>query len=1519
MACFSSVSAACLVMLLLCGGHLLVTAAYLTNMGSLGLSYSYNGRVQLADFNNDGNTELLVVGFYSPRLYTFSSPNFVPVTSFSFNHEFRYGCATVADLDNDGDLDFIVSGQYYVPPTYYTVSYVYKNMGNLTFETISPNPFPGVRYCRIFNADINHDNLLDVFVGGVSTNGDRSVVGLNHGNFSFSVSPIPITSCRYCQGGFFDYNLDGDMDLLLFGYFQGEGYSVHLLLNSDSKGTFFDLGSYGFPAIYSGGDVQFVDINRDGMNDVVIAGYSPLLSDYVIIAYRNFGLGSYSPVNLGIDVAADNVALSIADFTGDGYVDIMVVGRSVYHSNGTVLMRSLGSSFAFVSEDQFVQGSYPMVSSGFINSDSYPDAVLMNSAGVTVVYGLYGSSSPSIVSSLSLLFFEAEYGSDEGAFVNTYSGASYAPTQLALWKASNGEFENAPMVTTLSPLSTTRLIFDASPNVGSTYPLLRVYQTRNYSHCYALSPLYANNRLYIWSTPLCSGSPMLQRIPSSLQYHDFPATRAADFNLDGRVDLLRAGWSGFAETTVLFGGASPFTFEDSGAQLFSCNYNTYDNVIKADFDNDGDDDIIVSCYDGLALQMHLYANTKISVNSSSSPFVEVPNFVFPASLSVLYDGLGSSGDFDGDGLVDVVLVGRSSFSSISSPLLLRNLGNMTFAATNVSDISADVPKLTTRSGALLVDVNNDGRDDLIVYGRGNAPGLLTFAALFRVFLSLPDEKLEMTVDSSPGTFPYNSTGSLYYPSAVTFPVDFDADDEVDFMSAANMYIYSGSYYLYRSPVVFHGFGNGSFVKVSLNPVFPTVELGSPTSSVFNVADFNRDGLQEILVTSFYHRIWATVLKNLTAVLMDSNYFLPRFGYGFGCVSDLDGDGTLDLVIDAQYSPSTLSGVYTFRVIPGANPVAAPLAWSAATQTTSFVTSSSGSNDTVLSWSSSIDGTVDRYRFSYNVLVTAGPFDQSGVPLLNNGAQRALTQSWIGNARSNSLVLPELRKRALAAVAAVRAGDARDTGQFETVARASSTEFCWGVQLVARSGAASAYSVSCYPPVVDSTTVSVVADNGDESGLGTLLAIVFGSFGGGIIGLCCCLLLLCLLLMCLVVVVFLVVVCVAVLVVALLACVVVLVAAVGGSAGGTALAMRGKMKAQRDRMWELERVSAASRVDPQKLAAAMARTTTFRELSEDDLEFGRVVGTGAYGSVYIGRWQRSVVAIKVLNVGDVTAETLDDWRSEATLMAKVSHHPNIVKFIGAVVTPERLCLVLEYCPEGSLLSVLKKRSLTLLQRVSILRDAAAGLGFLHSQGVVHRDVASRNVLIGEHFKAYLSDFGYSRLFDGAGDEQTTKSNVGPVRWMAPESLRKRVYSTATDAYSFGMLIFEVLHDGEVPFSSISNLIELSHHILHEGLRPAMRPDASPELASVAQRLWSSDPGARPEMDAVYHELEDMFNRLAEKSMDEFYGGDSDSMSGFAGGGESSSQYGSLVEDGHGGGGVGRTVHSGASDVTYSSIG
>jgi serine/threonine protein kinase len=186
----------------------------------------------------------------------------------------------------------------------------------------------------------------------------------------------------------------------------------------------------------------------------------------------------------------------------------------------------------------------------------------------------------------------------------------------------------------------------------------------------------------------------------------------------------------------------------------------------------------------------------------------------------------------------------------------------------------------------------------------------------------------------------------------------------------------------------------------------------------------------------------------------------------------------------------------------------------------------------------------------------------------------------------------------------------------------------------------------------------------------------------------------------------------------------------------------------------------------------------------DLGFTKEIGAGSFGKVFIGEWRGVSVAIKMNN--RLSSKDAESFLSEAKLTLQLPPHPNVVQTFGVSLDSEFPYIVLEFCNGGSLDKILsKQQQLTAAEQQTLVKGIAFGLLHLHSHNIVHRDLAARNILVGDH-KPKISDFGMSRVLKDGAQQGQTASRLGPVRWMAPESIRDAVYSTKSDVWAFGIV-------------------------------------------------------------------------------------------------------------------------------------
>ena len=313
---------------------------------------------------------------------------------------------------------------------------------------------------------------------------------------------------------------------------------------------------------------------------------------------------------------------------------------------------------------------------------------------------------------------------------------------------------------------------------------------------------------------------------------------------------------------------------------------------------------------------------------------------------------------------------------------------------------------------------------------------------------------------------------------------------------------------------------------------------------------------------------------------------------------------------------------------------------------------------------------------------------------------------------------------------------------------------------------------------------------------------------------------------------------------------------------------------------------ADRIDrPDRPGIASTVSSNTSHIPWGDITVRGKIGEGGQSKVYHGRWSGADVAVKVLRALE-SPQAREALRREVEALTKL-RHPRICSLFGFSeihrwpdATPDRpephtvpkhAVLVLEYMP-CTLFQLLRSRPYAELRGYvqEIASDTACALAHMHELGFIHRDVKPTNVLITETLNAKLSDFGISKSLSGRAEAEEHTPAMGTLRYMAPEVIKGGRYDSSCDVYSFGLVLWEMIHPGHIAFGQYNAVTACEAAM--RGERPSLINTSRNDNSAVADEVealfirlsaqcWASFPHERMSMVDVAMELHQEDDALA----------------------------------------------------------
>ncbi len=890
-----------------------------------------------------------------------------------------YSSVAWGDADGDGDLDAVVTGMDTGGPggNFMSNAKVYRNNGNNTYTDLNAG-LRGVLEGSVAWGDVDNDGDLDILLTGRDAGNDEPIakVYLNGGGGTFTeAANTGLTGIRAGSIAWGDYDNDGHLDVLLSGG-SATGASISKVYHNNGNNTFTAINS-GIEVVGIS-SVAWGDFDNDGNRDIVIAGLD-LGNAKIAKVYHNNGNGTFTDLNVGL-TGVNDASIAVGDADNDGKLDILLTGRDsganyitkLYHNNGNNSFSDLNAGLTGVD-----RGS---ASFGDADNDGDLDILLTGSGPIAKVYRNNGNNTFTDlnagltgVSESSAAWGDADNDGDLDILLSGTT-MTYLPTGgVTKFYRNNATTlntaPNAPTNLQSSLASTSGLTFTwaaatdpQTPSAGLSYNL-RVGTTPGGSDVFAtMSDTDANGS---------NGANGLRRLPAA------GPIQGTSYTLQGLDPTRKYYWSVQAVDTAFAG--SPFAAEQTAVGLLTdlgsggiADVN-FSSVAWGDYDNDGDLDALVTGNSSASVYV-----SRVYRNDGNNAFTDLG-----AGLVGVSGGSVDWGDYDNDGNLDILLSGFTS-SSTRTSRIYHNNGNGTFtdiaagltgvgySSVGWGDVDSDgdldvlisgsIPNETRQTrvyrntggsfaeilntglprikkgSVAWGDADNDGYPDVLITGNTTGDNLIA-----EVFHNNGDGTCSNVNAGLPGV----------YQSSVAWG-DYDNDGKLDILltgkDASNAYVSR----------VYHNDGNNVFSDSGAT--LTGIAYGSATWG-----DVNNDGKLDILVAGF-----DTANTKITKVyrnaggnsFTDYNAGFSGIGYSSAAWGDIDNDGKLDILVSgSDNSADRVTKIYHNNVATVNTAPAFP-----SNLTSSFPTTTS----LTLNWNAPADAQTPAGGLSYNLRVGTTP-------------------------------------------------------------------------------------------------------------------------------------------------------------------------------------------------------------------------------------------------------------------------------------------------------------------------------------------------------------------------------------------------------------------------------------------------------------------------------------------------------------------------------------------------------------------
>ncbi|GAB1228111.1 hypothetical protein ENUP19_0374G0022 [Entamoeba nuttalli] len=272
------------------------------------------------------------------------------------------------------------------------------------------------------------------------------------------------------------------------------------------------------------------------------------------------------------------------------------------------------------------------------------------------------------------------------------------------------------------------------------------------------------------------------------------------------------------------------------------------------------------------------------------------------------------------------------------------------------------------------------------------------------------------------------------------------------------------------------------------------------------------------------------------------------------------------------------------------------------------------------------------------------------------------------------------------------------------------------------------------------------------------------------------------------------------------------------------------------------------------------------LDPDEIKEEMKIGEGSFGIVYVGEFRGNKVAIKKMKQIDESEDKKKEFEKEVSMLDKFRDE-YIIQFYGAVFIPNKICMVTEYAEYGSIQDIINKRNITEIPkkiRIKFLIDGAKGISYLHSNGILHRDIKPDNFLVVSlddniEVNCKLTDFGSARNINMMMTNMTFTKGIGSPIYMAPEVLNHQHYKMPSDIYSFSITMLQIITwKDPFPKSEFKFPWKIAEFI-STGKRPNIIQEVEEGIKEIIEKSWKQEPKERITIDEIVRMLEGIENK------------------------------------------------------------